>query len=129
MTVKRMQQRHDTAAAWASTNPTLLEGEIGYEKGTGLSKWGDGVTPWNSLPYQGGGSSTVRHTEIPSGTKNGSNPTFTVSQPYVSGSMAVYRNGLREIVTVGFDETSSTTITFSTPPLASDDLSIEYTIA
>ena len=47
----RMQQRRDTAAGWTSANPTLLNGELGYEKDTGKFKIGDGSTAWNSLGY------------------------------------------------------------------------------
>jgi|LGVE01.1.fsa_nt_gb hypothetical protein len=47
----RMRQRGDTAANWASKNPTLLLGEIGYESDTKKGKFGDGVTAWNDLGY------------------------------------------------------------------------------
>lgn len=47
----QMKQRRDTAANWASVNPVLADGEIGYEKVTGKFKIGDGVTAWNSASY------------------------------------------------------------------------------
>jgi len=47
----RIQLRRDTAANWASTNPTLTQGEPGYETDTGKIKYGDGSTAWNSLSY------------------------------------------------------------------------------
>jgi Major tropism determinant N-terminal domain len=43
--------RSGTAAAWTSANPTLLQGEQGYETDTGLFKVGDGSTAWTSLKY------------------------------------------------------------------------------
>ena len=46
-----MQQRRDTAANWTSNNPTLLNGELGYETDTGYFKIGDGSTTWTSLAY------------------------------------------------------------------------------
>lgn len=46
-----IQTRHDTAANWTSANPTLAIGECGYETNTGLMKFGDGTTAWNSLAY------------------------------------------------------------------------------
>lgn len=46
-----IQHRKDTAANWASTNPTLLAGEIGYVTDTKLYKTGDGATAWTALPY------------------------------------------------------------------------------
>lgn len=48
----RIQIRRDTATNWTTTNPTLASGEPGFETDTGYLKWGDGVTPWNTLAYQ-----------------------------------------------------------------------------
>lgn len=45
--------RRDTAANWTSSDPTLADGEPGYETDTGKVKIGDGTTAWNGLPYQG----------------------------------------------------------------------------
>ena len=47
----QMQQRKDTAANWASANPTLLSGELGYETDTGKWKVGTGSAAWSSLAY------------------------------------------------------------------------------
>jgi hypothetical protein len=59
---KQIQIRRDTAANWTAANPVLAQGEIGIEldglgTSTVLQKIGDGVTAWDSLPYQesGGG--------------------------------------------------------------------------
>lgn len=43
-----------TAAWFASANPTLDAGVVGTESDTQLSKTGDGVTPWQLLPYGDG---------------------------------------------------------------------------
>jgi hypothetical protein len=51
MTTVRFQLRRDTAAAWASINPTLGEGEPALETDTLLVKYGDGATEWNDLDY------------------------------------------------------------------------------
>jgi hypothetical protein len=48
----KLQIRRGDAANWTSSNPTLLEGEIGYERDTGNWKVGDGTTAWQTLPYQ-----------------------------------------------------------------------------
>lgn len=48
----QIQYRKDTSTNWTSNNPTLLEGEVGFESDTGLSKIGNGLTAWNSLLYQ-----------------------------------------------------------------------------
>ena len=47
----RFQLRADTAANWASVNPTLLTNELGLETDTKKLKVGDGSTAWNSLGY------------------------------------------------------------------------------
>ncbi|WP_133054330.1 GDSL-type esterase/lipase family protein [Mycolicibacter kumamotonensis] len=45
----RIQQRRDAAGNWASRNPTLAQGEIGFVTGSTDFKVGDGTTPWNAL--------------------------------------------------------------------------------
>ena len=41
----------NSATAWVSINPVLLEGEIGIEAGSLRVKIGDGVHKWSDLPY------------------------------------------------------------------------------
>ena len=41
--------RRDTATNWSSNNPTLADGEIGFDKTNSYLKIGDGSTAWNSL--------------------------------------------------------------------------------
>lgn len=43
--------KRGTAARWAEVNPILEQGEPGYVYDTNRLKIGDGVTPWNDLPY------------------------------------------------------------------------------
>lgn len=45
----RMQQRRGTSAEWAAANPVLADGEVGYEKDTGVVKIGNGTSTWNQL--------------------------------------------------------------------------------
>ena len=52
----KIKFRRDTAAAWTEENPTLAQGEPGFEHDTGLLKIGDGATAWTSLGYSSGGS-------------------------------------------------------------------------
>ena len=59
----QIQVRRDSAADWTSANPTLAQGEIGYETDTGKVKVGDGTTAWASLAYAFAVSS---HTHTPS---------------------------------------------------------------
>ena len=50
----QIQIRRGTAANWTSANPTLAEGELGYETDTGKLKAGDGSTAWTGLDYVSG---------------------------------------------------------------------------
>jgi len=64
-----IQIRRDTAANWSSANPTLANGEQGYETDTGKMKIGDGSTAWTSLEYfagSGGSSTWTGLTDTPS---------------------------------------------------------------
>lgn len=49
-----VQFRRGTATEWTAANPILAQGEMGLETNTKTFKLGDGVTPWNSLPYTSG---------------------------------------------------------------------------
>ena len=47
----RIQMRRDTSANWEINNPVLLLAEMGYETDTNQAKFGNGIDPWNDLPY------------------------------------------------------------------------------
>lgn len=47
----RILLRNDTAENWVLANPILGKGEMGIEIDTHKFKIGDGITPWNLLPY------------------------------------------------------------------------------
>jgi hypothetical protein len=47
----RIQVRRGTTSQWNTANPTLEEGEIGYNSTLGQMKIGDGSTSWGSLDY------------------------------------------------------------------------------
>lgn len=55
----KIQLRRDTASNWSTNNPTPSAGEPCFETDTGKLKIGDGITAYNSLPYQGGTSDTA----------------------------------------------------------------------
>lgn len=52
---RAIQLRGDTAANWTSANPILAQREPGIELDTFRWKFGDGITPWNSLSYKADG--------------------------------------------------------------------------
>lgn len=51
MPISRLQFRRANASSWASANPTLAAGELGFELDTGKFKIGNGITAWNALNY------------------------------------------------------------------------------
>ena len=53
----KIKFRRDTASAWTDANPTLAQGEPGFEYDTGLLKIGDGDTAWVNLDYSSGANS------------------------------------------------------------------------
>ena len=55
----RFKQLSKASTEWASLNPTLLEGEIGFESDTNKLKVGNGVDAWNNLEYVAGNGSDV----------------------------------------------------------------------
>lgn len=86
----KIQLRRDTAANWSTNNPTPSAGEPCFETDTGKLKIGDGVTAYNSLPYQGGTSDTAVTTDTAqtiSGLKTFTND-INISQ-WTSGSSSV----------------------------------------
>lgn len=46
-----IKPRRDTSANWASVNPVLASGEIGYDSTLKQFKVGDGTTAWSSLSF------------------------------------------------------------------------------
>ena len=46
-----MAYRHDTVSGWTTSNPVLMEFELGVEAITLKLKRGDGTTAWNDLAY------------------------------------------------------------------------------
>ena len=46
-----LQLKRATAERWLELNPVLAVGEPGFEYTTNKLKIGDGILPWNELPY------------------------------------------------------------------------------
>ena len=72
-------------------------------------------------------SGVLVNNEVPSGTDNGSNVTFTLANTPVAGSEHLYLNGARQLVGAGNDYTiSGDTITFATAPPTGSNLVVDY---
>jgi len=48
--MSKIQLRRDTAANWASSNPVLAAGEVGWDSTNTQLRIGDGSTAWATLP-------------------------------------------------------------------------------
>lgn len=71
--IGRIQHPVYTAAALTAANPVLLKGEVVYESDTRKRKLGDGVTAWNSLPYESAGAITTDSLVVECGQPDTSN--------------------------------------------------------
>ena len=80
MTTYRIAIRRDLASAWTAADPTLAQGEFGYETDTGKIKIGDGTSSWGTLPYHSGidGSSSIQAGDLD-----------TINDLVVGGSLTV----------------------------------------
>jgi len=64
--------------------------------------------------------------EVPGGTINGTNLSFTTANPYRATLLAVYLNGLRQRRSADYSETGTQSFAFISAPLAGDSISIDY---
>lgn len=139
-----------TGAVAYTTNPVFTTPNLGTPSalvGTNITGTASGFTAGNinassnstlttlsalSLPYsQLTGTPTILATsnfvtaEIPSGSINSSNTAFTLANAPTSGTVKIFRNGLRQIA--GTDYTiSGTAITYLYAPTTGDSLIIDY---
>lgn len=94
-----------------------------------LMTWVQNVLEQTPVAVSTGGTVTpvnLRLNQVPSGSVDGSNQAFTVSQAYVAGTLALYLNGLRQKLGTDYAGTSGTTFTMSDAPHAGDILVIDY---
>jgi hypothetical protein len=74
------------------------------------------------------GGLTPVYSEVPSGTPNGSLTTFTLANTPAAGTLALYKNGQRQIAGGAADYTLATnTVTYNAAPLTGDLLLADYT--
>lgn len=104
----QLQFRTDLAANWTAANPTLAQGEPGFEEDTSKLKLGDGVTPWNSLPYYNAGNVNSVTASGPLTSSGGATPNISLTGvvPIANGgtgqsTKAAAFNALSPIAAVG----------------------------
>lgn len=64
--------------------------------------------------------------ETPTPATDGAQVVFTVANAYVSGTLMVYLDGLRQIPTTDYSETTSTTFTMVAAPDSDEVLRVDY---
>jgi len=64
--------------------------------------------------------------EVPTGLINSSNKLFTTAHTYLTGFLAPYLNGVRQLITEDYTETSPTTFTFVNAPITGDIVLVDY---
>jgi hypothetical protein len=74
----------------------------------------------------GGGAANFICGETPVGLIDGINRVYTASATFVSGTLEVYLNGLRQREVDDYDEISTTQFQFVTAPKTGDSISIDY---
>lgn len=75
------------------------------------------------------GSSDIVVGEIPNGTINGSNATFTTDYDFVPESVLFFRNGLAQYNPTHYTTSGTTTINLNFSPIVGDVLTVNYTKA
>lgn len=73
-----------------------------------------------------GGTSERNTNEEPTGLVNGTNLIFTTSEPFISGSVEVFLNGMKQDLTTHYTESGASQITFVTAPQTGDSVRISY---
>lgn len=99
----QIQIRRDTSTNWTNNDPTLAQGELGYETDTGKTKIGDGTTIWSLLDYLTGDYLSLDNTTpfIPD------NPYEPATKSYVDGlAGSVFWENISAATTANVDLTS-----------------------
>lgn len=117
------------AAATTSRPAAPPPGALIYDTTLQQVIFSDG-TSWNPITSEAGGGSSYATViaEVPTGTKDGTNISFTVGHNFRTGTTALYRNGLRERLGVGYTEASANSLSFSTAPLVDDEILVDYVL-
>lgn len=119
----KMQIRRDSATNWTTTNPTLSQGELGYELNTGKLKIGNGVDAWVDLNYFDDQSFSGSYNDLAdlpfSDPPNVADIAGAASETYVNNAITALKAGassaldtLNELATaLGNDANFSATVT------------------
>jgi hypothetical protein len=80
----------------------------------------------NGAVFYGNTGSSAITNEIPIGLVNSINTNFTTVNSFVSNSLEVYLNGVKQLWGVGYIVTGATTFQFSNSPITGDEVTVAY---
>jgi len=130
----KFQLRRSISSNWTSTNPILQAGEPGFETDTYKLKIGDGITPWNLLPYisaSGQGSTGPQGNTGSTGPQGITGPTGSTGPQGITGPVSIPSgfsgsSGLAQNLTISPLEISSINIVTQYQGYIWATASIEY---
>ena len=122
-----IQIRRDSAADWTSIDPTIAEGEFGYETDTAKMKLGDGSTAWTSLSYWSGAITAVTENLTLNATNISNKYIDLANTPLYNTAVKVFpAGGIKQLYTTDFTVISDGT---SVKRLNWDSLGLESYLA
>jgi hypothetical protein len=119
-----IQFKRGTASALTATNPLLAKGEPCFETDSNRFKIGDGITRWNSLPYQNNAQSSKRLDSL-AAQFDGTKTVFDLRvagepiTPVDAANVLIALNNVLQEPAVDYT-TAADTIIFVDPPAATD---------
>jgi hypothetical protein len=112
-----------TSTDWNTFNNK--QASLGTGSSGNILMWTGGAPTWTNA-----GLLNLVSNEVPSGSINGTNTTFTLANTPILGSVSLYRNGVLQYAGAGNDYTiSGSTITTTTAPGSGSILLATYTIS
>lgn len=103
MTARQLQRR-DSSADWASSDPTLAAGEIGYDTTLSRFKIGDGSTAWSSLPFSA---------PLTPNPTSGADNFAPIADPTFTGTVTVPTLAVTTLATMTVDDAANVPLTIT----------------
>ena len=116
-----------TTAGLLTTNDTEVTFEVSKPMLLGLDSTSGVVLNYRGVVVEAQSDERVTE-EIPTGSVNGTNANFGTAYDYVTGTLEVFINGIRQSRIAGhFTETGDNTFSFSSAPSTGDNIIVSYT--
>lgn len=99
--------------------------DVVVEQGSIIEIVSEGIQGPQGVPGPSGNATLVIG-EVPAGTVNGSNATFTTAFSFIPASVAVFINGLMQKLVDDFTTTGTQTINMNVSPVTGDKILVNY---